>query len=87
MKPMTEEMVCKELVELVTEYLEGALSPVDRARFEEHLGACAKCRTFVAQLQETTVLVGAALTEDALDREPELRDELLLAFRDWKLAR
>src|SRR4051812_12125459 len=75
------ELTCKELVELVTDYLEGALSPADRARFEEHLSMCTGCRNYVEQLRDTLRLVGT-LTEDHLS--PRVRDDLLGAFRTWR---
>ncbi|MBI1257348.1 MAG: anti-sigma factor [Chloroflexi bacterium] len=74
-------MACKELVELVTDYLEGTLPPDQRTRFEEHLSACGGCRTYIAQMRETIHLTGM-LSED--DITPEAEDELLRAFRDWK---
>jgi anti-sigma factor RsiW len=75
------ELRCKELVELVTDYLEGALTPEDRARFEAHLAACAGCTRYLAQIRETIRLTGT-LTEEQIP--PAQRDELLAAFRDWR---
>jgi anti-sigma factor RsiW len=75
------EITCRELVELVTEYLEGALSPADRARFEEHVTACEGCSTYVDQVR-ATVAVSGRLTEDDLD--PLVRERLLEAFRGWR---
>ena len=74
-------LACKELVELVTDYLEGTLAPEQRARFEEHLAGCGGCRTYLAQMRETIHLTGT-LSED--DIAPQAEDELLRAFRDWK---
>ncbi|HET9496536.1 MAG TPA: zf-HC2 domain-containing protein [Chloroflexia bacterium] len=76
-----EELTCKELVELVTAYLEGALDPPARARFEQHLAECPGCQTYVEQMR-TTIRVLGALTEDAI--EPEASNALLSVFRDWK---
>jgi len=75
------EMTCQELVELVTEYLDGTLSPMDRARFEEHLAVCPYCRTYLEQMQQTISAVGK-LTEESI--APQTREELLQLFRDWK---
>jgi anti-sigma factor RsiW len=72
---------CKEMVELVTDYLEGALVPEDRARFERHLGACDGCRTYVEQMRQT-ILVTGSLREEAIP--PEAMDRLLVAFRSWR---
>lgn len=74
-------LTCKELVELVTEYLEGGLDPVDRTRFEEHLITCPACQIHLDQVRRTIDVVGR-LTEDQLS-EAAQRD-LLQAFRDWK---
>jgi len=75
------EMSCQELVELVTEYLEGTLSPRDRKRFESHLRACDGCTEYLAQMRRTISLTGR-LRPDALD--PAARENLLQVFRQWK---
>lgn len=74
---------CRELVELVTEYLEGALDATDRQRFEAHVSACPPCRTHLQQMRQTIRLLGR-LTEENVP--PRARDELLKAFRDWTAA-
>ena len=76
-------MSCNELVELVTDYLEDAFAPAERARFEEHLAICHGCVTYVEQMRATVVAVGT-LRETEIS--PQTRDELLAAFRDWKRA-
>jgi anti-sigma factor RsiW len=75
------EITCRELVELVTDYLEGAMPPGDRSRFEEHLVMCDGCANYVDQMRETKRAVGT-LSEESIS--PEARDELLGAFRRWK---
>ena len=75
------EMACNELVELVTEYLEGTLSPADRVRFEAHLAECRHCVIYLKQMRQTIQVMGR-LREDTIP-EPAKR-ELLRAFRDWK---
>jgi anti-sigma factor RsiW len=74
------EMACRELVELITDYLEDRLSPADRGRFESHLAECAACRTYMEQFRQTIRILGR-LPEEALS--PEARDALLSAFRGW----
>jgi anti-sigma factor RsiW len=74
-------MSCKEFVELVTDYLEGALPRDERHRFEGHLEVCPGCVTYVEQIRATVQTVGALREEDI---PPGTRDELLAAFRDWK---
>jgi anti-sigma factor (TIGR02949 family) len=73
-------LTCKEVVEIVTDYLEGTMSPELRKRFEDHLSTCEGCSAYLEQMRETIRLTGM-LTED--DIPQELRDRLLSAFRDW----
>jgi anti-sigma factor (TIGR02949 family) len=75
------EMSCQELVELVNEYLEGALPPEDNARFEAHLDDCEGCLNYLNQMRKTIEFVGR-LTEESVP-SPAL-DELMGAFRAWK---
>ncbi len=74
-------LTCRELVELVTEYLEQALPARERARFEAHLATCAGCHAYVEQMRRTVATLGR-LPEGAL--APDCREELLGLFRDWK---
>ena len=74
------EVPCRELVELVTEYLEDRLSTVDRARFEAHLAECEACRTYLEQFRLTIRVLGR-LPEESLS--PQAREALLTAFRGW----
>ena len=76
----TAHLRCRELVELVTAYLEGALSAADRMRFEYHLSRCDGCTTYVEQMRTTIRLTGR-LTVDDVDAEAEAA--LVEAFRDW----
>jgi anti-sigma factor RsiW len=76
-------LTCQELVELVTDYLEGALPEADRRRFEAHIGGCADCRFYLAQMHDTIRVLGM-LSEDSIS--PEAKRELLAAFRTWKQA-
>ena len=75
------KLTCKELVELVTDYLEDRLPVAERARFEVHLTSCQGCRNYLEQMGQTLRLLGE-LTEDSL--EPETQQELLEVFRNWK---
>ncbi len=74
-------MTCQELVELVTDYLENALQSEQRERFEAHLSVCPGCMEYLQQIRLTIAATGA-VTEDSL--EPQTRDALLAAFRNWK---
>jgi anti-sigma factor RsiW len=77
----SHDLTCAALVELVTDYLEGALSPDERERVDAHLGACGGCTAYIGQFRETIRLVGV-LRED--DVSPEARATLLSAFAGWK---
>jgi anti-sigma factor RsiW len=74
-------LACRELVELVTEYLEGGLSTEDRVRFEVHIAACDHCSAYLEQMRVTLRVVGHI---DPDELEPEVERELLDAFREWK---
>ena len=80
MTETVEQLSCQELVELVTDYLEDALPPVERARFEAHIEPCDGCRTYLEQIRTTIGLTGR-LTPEQLD--PAAEAALLGAFRDW----
>lgn len=76
------ELPCQDFVEVVTDYLEDALSADDRRRFEEHLAVCDSCVGYVEQLRLTIAASGrAGARADALP--DELREGLRRAFRDW----
>ena len=80
---MTElpEMPCRELVEVITDYLEDALTERDRLRMDEHLAECDACRDYVEQFRQTIALAGRVEPERLPDAT---RNELLSAFRDWR---
>jgi anti-sigma factor RsiW len=75
-----EELTCRELVEVVTDYLEGRMPAERRLLFEEHVAFCSWCGTYLEQMRETIRLT-AMLRED--DLSAEARQGLLEAFRDW----
>jgi anti-sigma factor RsiW len=74
-------MTCRQVVELMTEYLDGALSPEDRARFEDHLAGCDGCRAYLAEMRTTREVVGR-LAHEPIPKSVE--NELLKAFKAWK---
>jgi predicted anti-sigma-YlaC factor YlaD len=78
-----EEMTCRELVDVITDYLEGTLAEADRVRFEEHLLECPYCQNYLDQMRETIRTLGA-LREESLS--PQARQSLLESFRDWRGA-
>jgi anti-sigma factor RsiW len=74
-------MNCRQVVELMTDYLEGALSPADRRRFEAHISGCDGCTEYLRQLR-TAMSLAKKLGEEPIPAE--LEADLLRAFRDWK---
>jgi len=76
-------MQCRELVRLVTDYVEGALSPADRSRFDAHLRACPWCGRYLEQMRRTIELTGGLREEDLT---PAMRTTLLGVFRTWKAS-
>jgi anti-sigma factor RsiW len=80
MSPSLPEMPCRELVEVITDYLEGRLPETDRRRFEAHLAECEVCRLYLEQFQQTVRALGR-LPEESLS--PEMRRSLLKAFRGF----
>jgi anti-sigma factor RsiW len=80
----SDEMACAELVEVVTEYLEGTLPDADRRRFEAHLAECPYCVDYVEQFRQAIEATGHLALESIA---PERREELLDAFRGWREGR
>lgn len=72
---------CRQLTELVTDYLEGKMSLGDRMRFQMHLGMCKHCRAYLQQMKLTLQTLGTLPAEPMPDR---VRAELLQRFQNWK---
>ena len=77
-----EELTCRELVELVTDYFDGALPASERARFDAHVDACEPCRIYLDQMRTTIALIHSTVE---LEGRQDV-SELLQAFRHWKRA-
>jgi anti-sigma factor RsiW len=79
---LDRELACREVVELVTAYLDDVLAPADRERFEEHLVFCDGCDNYLEQARTTIRLTGR------VERElpPELEAALLETFRGWRTS-
>lgn len=75
------ELSCQELIELLTDYLEGALTERRRRAVAAHLDHCGNCHAYLEQMRTTIALTGR-LRED--DVEPAAMDELLDLFRNWE---
>lgn len=76
-----EGLVCQEVVEIVSDYLEDTLLPKTREQMEEHLAGCEGCTTYVEQVKQTIQALRAVAHSPA---PPRSRDELIAAFRQWK---
>jgi anti-sigma factor RsiW len=79
--PEQGRLTCKELIELVTDYLEGRMPEAERLKFEDHLSWCPPCVIYLEQIRMT---VRAAGTLAAQDMPVADQDALLAAFRHWK---
>ena len=78
---LRRDLACQQAVELVTDYLEGALSRRARRRFETHLAGCPHCTEYLAQMRETIRLTGRPEPEDLTPRQ---RDEFVELYRRWR---
>jgi len=79
--PPGSGLACQEVVELVTDYLEGALSPADHRRFEAHLADCPHCTEYLAQMRETIRLAGRVTPADLT---PQMSTDLTDLYRHWR---
>lgn len=77
-------LTCREVVELLSDYLEGGLDPFERARVEEHLATCPECTAYLAQLRATIVALGRLREADV---PPPILARLVAAFRGWRGGR
>ena len=78
---MAEHLSCQEVVELVTDYFEGALPAETASLFEQHINFCDGCEWYLDQMRSTVTAVGRVTEEEV---PPETRDRLLTAFREWR---
>lgn len=80
-RPVQHGYACEEIVQLASEYLEGAMTPDEMARFELHLNLCDGCSIFLEQVRSTAALA----TSLPVEQIPEdMQIKLLEAFRDWQ---
>jgi anti-sigma factor RsiW len=80
MREATDHVTCQELVELVTDHMEAALTPDETALVEQHLNLCAGCASYLEQMRLTVRAVAATARVELPDH---VRDALLTAFGDW----
>jgi anti-sigma factor RsiW len=81
MAESADHLSCREVVELVTDHLDGALSAEEVALFEQHLNFCEGCVWYVEQIKTTVDALGEIREEDL---PPEAKDRLMTVFRDWR---
>jgi anti-sigma factor RsiW len=79
---VNNELSCQEMIEVVTNYLDDALPPDERQRFEHHLSYCAGCGTYLDQMRETIRQTGVVPHAESLS--PALRERLVAQFRTWR---
>jgi anti-sigma factor RsiW len=79
---MNENLSCQEMIEVVTDYLDDALPPGERQRFEHHLSYCRGCVAYTGQMRETIRQTAMVAREESLS--PELRERLVAQFRSWR---
>lgn len=79
-----DKFTCEMLANLVTDYLEGALSTAESQRFEVHLQRCPPCETYLVQFRRTITACGQVNLESI---DPQVKSALLSAFEDWKTSR
>lgn len=77
---LRKDLVCEQAVELVTDYLEGALSRRQRRRFEVHIRACPNCSAYLEQIQ-AVIATSGSITPD--DLTPQARADLTALYRRW----
>lgn len=75
------EIPCQQVVELISDYLEGALPARERRRLEAHLAGCPHCSAYLAQMRETLRLTGRLVPEDL---SPEMQREFSDVYRRWR---
>ena len=76
-----DKLTCREVVELVTDYLETSLLPEKQAQFEEHVAGCPGCTAYVEQVRQTIDMLHKLSDEPVF---PEAKEELLRIFQEWK---
>jgi anti-sigma factor RsiW len=80
----SRDLACQQAVELVTDYLEGALPPAQRRRFEAHLASCPDCPEYLAQMRAIIALTGSVTTDDLT---PRMRSDLRSLYHRWLAER
>jgi anti-sigma factor RsiW len=79
-----EHLTCRQLVEVLTDYLEDVLEPAERAEIERHIVLCRGCSSYVEQMRSTIDLLGRLAADDPAAAQAE---KLLAMFREWQARR
>ena len=87
MTPPFDDVLCIEFVEVITDYLDGALPTDDARRLVEHLAICTGCESALAQFRELIRLSGRVAASDVDALTPEQREPVMAAFREWAASR
>jgi predicted anti-sigma-YlaC factor YlaD len=87
MTPPADDFPCNLFVELVTEYLEGALSSAEARRLEEHLAICGGCESVLEQFRAIIRMSGVLADDDVDTLTPAQREPVMSAFRAWRAER
>jgi anti-sigma factor RsiW len=87
MTPPVDDFPCNLFVELVTEYLDGALPADETERLEEHLAVCGGCESVLDQFRAVIRTSGALREHDVAALAPDARDRVMTAFREWASTR
>jgi anti-sigma factor RsiW len=80
-RPGAHDITCQQAVSLVTAYLDSALRPRNRARFEAHVAECPHCDEHLKQIEVSIRVTGAVRVEDLA---PAARQDLVDVYRRWR---
>ena len=83
-KPDPHDISCRQAVALMTDYLDGALGPDDRALVEAHLAECENCAEHLRQIRITVAVTGRIREQDL---DPAAREDLMDLYRRWRRER
>ena len=83
-KPDPHDITCRQAVALMTDYLDGALGPDDRALVEAHLAECENCAEHLRQIRITVAVTGRIREQDL---DPAAREDLMDLYRRWRRER
>ncbi len=78
-----DELVCQEMVELITDYIEGGLTRSQRKRFQAHIAGCEHCAEYLEQMRATIRVTGMLRVDDLT---PAMREEFAVFYRSWREA-